>query len=311
MLKYVFKRILQLIPIFFAVSIVIFLMVRMSPTDPVTIILGGKQTTPEAIAAIKEKFSLDKPLLAQYLIWIKGVFVGNFGTSYKFQQPVTDMIGSRVPVTLGLVVLSSVIGIVVAIPVGVICAVKKNTILDRVLSVISIILVSCPVFLVGILMIMVMSHIHGANFTGSYNNFGEYIQRIIVPSIALSFGMIALTSRVTRSSMIKELKSNYVMMSVSKGLKPGRITFVHALKNALIPVITVTSIQVGAMIVGSVLVENVFALPGLGSLLITGINTSDYPIVQSVTLLLVAAFLLINFLVDIIYALIDPRIKYS
>jgi len=150
----------------------------------------------------------------------------------------------------------------------------------------------------------------GVNFTGTYTNVHEYLERILLPSVALSFGMLALVSRVTRTSMIKELKSKYVETAEAKGISKKQIIFKHAFKNAIIPVITVMSIQIGAMVVGSVLVENVFALPGLGSLLINAINTSDYPIVQSVMLLLVAVFLILNLIVDIIYAIIDPRIRY-
>lgn len=293
------------------VSIVIFAIVRMSPTDPITVILGGKKATEAAIAAVKVKFHFDQPVVVQYLLWMKGIFTGDFGISYKYQQAVSGMIFGRLPVTMGLIAISSVIGIVIAIPAGILCAVRKNTAADRVISVVTIILVSCPVFLTCMLMILVMSKISGAVFTGTYTNVREYFQRLAIPSVALSFSMIALIGRVSRTSMIKELKSNYIETAEAKGLPGRRILFHHAFKNAVIPVITVASIQIGAMIVGSVLVENVFSLPGLGSLLINGINTSDYPIVQGITLLLVGVFLLINLLVDILYAAIDPRIRYE
>jgi len=309
--RYILKRFLQIIPIFFLVSIVIFAIVRMSPTDPVTVILGGKKATEVAISAVKVKFHFDKPVAVQYLLWMKGVLTGDFGISYKYQQGVTAMIVGRLPITAGLIAFSSLIGILVAIFAGILCAVKKNTLADRTLSIVMIILVSCPVFLTSMLMILAMSHISGAVFTGTYTNAREYLQRLLVPSLALSFSMIALIARVTRTSMIKELKSNYVETAIAKGISGRRIIFHHAFKNAVIPVITVGSIQIGAMIVGSVLVENVFALPGLGSLLINGINTSDYPIVQGITLLLVGVFLLINLLVDVLYAAIDPRIRYE
>lgn len=212
MVRYIGKRLLQIIPIFFVVSVLIFALVRMSPTEPITVILGGKQSTQAAVQAAQEKFHLNEPIVKQYFRWMIGMFHGDFGQSYKFQQSVGSMITERIPVTLGLVGFSSIIGIAIAIPAGVLCAVKKNTWVDRIIS--------------------------------------------------------------------------------------------------IIPVITVMSIQIGAMVVGSVLVENVFALPGLGSLLINAINTSDYPIVQSVMLLLVAVFLILNLIVDIIYAIIDPRIRY-
>lgn len=282
----------------------------MSPTEPITVILGGKQSTQAAVQAAQEKFHLNESIVKQYFRWMMGMFYGDFGQSYKFQQSVGSMITERIPVTLGLVGFSSIIGIAIAIPAGVLCAVKKNTWVDRIISIITIVLVSCPVFLVCILMILFLAQMPGVNFTGTYTNVHEYLERILLPSVALSFGMLALVSRVTRTSMIKELKSKYVETAEAKGISKKQIIFKHAFKNAIIPVITVMSIQIGAMVVGSVLVENVFALPGLGSLLINAINTSDYPIVQSVMLLLVAVFLILNLIVDIIYAIIDPRIRY-
>lgn len=310
MVRYIGKRLLQIIPIFFVVSVLIFALVRMSPTEPITVILGGKQSTQAAVQAAQEKFHLNESIVKQYFRWMMGMFYGDFEQSYKFQQSVGSMITERIPVTLGLVGFSSIIGIAIAIPAGVLCAVKKNTWVDRIISIITIVLVSCPVFLVCILMILFLTQMPGVNFTGTYTNVHEYLERILLPSVALSFGMLALVSRVTRTSMIKELKSKYVETAEAKGISKKQIIFKHAFKNAIIPVITVMSIQIGAMVVGSVLVENVFALPGLGSLLINAINTSDYPIVQSVMLLLVAVFLILNLIVDIIYAIIDPRIRY-
>jgi len=310
MLKYTAKRLLLLIPILCLVSVIIFIMVRISQVDPIAVILGGKQTTPAVIQSIREKYSLDKPPIMQYFIWISGIFKGDFGLSFKFQQSVSSLIQDRLPVTLGLVMLSSLIAVLIAIPVGVVSAIKKNTWVDRSLSVASLILVSCPVFLTGILMILGLAQFFpDFSFTGSFDGFEEYFQRLILPAIALSFTMIALVSRVTRSSMIKQLQSNYAMTAVAKGLPLRMVIFKHAFRNALIPVITVASVQFGAMIVGAVLVESVFSLPGVGSLLIDSIKSSDYPIVQGLTLLLVTVFLVINLLVDIIYAVVDPRIR--
>jgi peptide/nickel transport system permease protein len=310
MFKYTAKRLLLLIPILFLVSITIFVMVRLSQVDPVAVILGGKQTTPEVIRNIQGKYNLNQPPVIQYGLWISGVFKGDFGVSYKYQQSVTSLIQNRLPITLGLVLISAIIALAVAIPVGVISAIKKNTWVDRTLSIISLVLVSCPVFLTSILMILVISKVSpGFSFTGTFDNFSEFLERMILPAIALAFSMIALVSRITRSSMIKQLQSNYTMTAVAKGLPTEMIIFKHTLKNAIIPVITVTSVQIGAMIVGAVLVENVFSLPGIGSLLVDSIKSSDYPIVQGVTLLLVTVFLLINLVVDIVYAVIDPRIR--
>ena len=312
MLRYVGKRLLQLIPVLIVVSIIIFGMIRISPVDPVAVILGGKQTTPEVIANIRALYHLDQPIPNQYVLWVTGVLRGDFGQGYQYKQSVTSLIRSRLPVTLGLVAISFCIMLLVSIPLGVLSAIRRNTWLDRILSVLSLILVSAPVYLICILMIMIIARIApSVAFTGSFSNFSEFLQRMLLPSLALSFSMIALTMRVTRSSMISQLQSHYALTAVSKGLPYRMVVFKHAFKNAIIPVITIISIQVGTMIVGAVLVENVFSLPGVGSLLIDSIKASDYPIVQGITLLLVSVFLIISMLVDIVYALIDPKIRLN
>lgn len=312
MLRYIMKRLLQFIPIIFIVSIIIFGMVRIPKIDPVAVIVGGGQASQEEINSIREKYNLNKPMVIQYYIWITGALRGDFGLSINYEQPITSLIKERLPVTLGLTLLGTLFSILIAIPVGVVTAVKKNTWVDRFLSIIILVLVSCPVYLTCILMILVISAFFPSfSFTGTFTNFSEYIQRIILPAIALAFGMIALLARVTRSSMIEQLQSNYIMTANAKGLPFKDVIFKHALKNAAVPIITICSIQIGVMMVGSVLVERVFSLSGIGSLLIDGINNSDYPIVQGVTLLLVTVFLLLNLIADIIYAFIDPRIRYK
>lgn len=312
MLKYTIKRILQFIPVVLLVSIIIFGMVRVSRIDPVAVLTGGGQASQGEINNIREKYNLNKPVITQYFIWISGVMSGNLGISFKYQQSITSLIHDRLPVTLGLTLMGSLLSILIAIPVGVITAVKKNTWIDRVLSVITLVLVSCPVYMTCLLMIVFISKVSPSfSFTGTFTNFSEYIQRMIFPSFALAFAMIALMARVTRSSMIEQLQTNYILTANAKGLPFKSVIFKHALKNAVIPVITIGSIQIGVMIVGTVLVEQIFSLPGIGSLLINSIQTSDYPVIQGTTLILVTVFLLLNLIVDIIYAFIDPRIRYD
>lgn len=310
MKSFVLKRILQLIIVFFVTSVIIFVMIRVSDVDPISVILGGKQSSAETIANVREKFGLDKPELQQYFEWIAGLFTGDLGYSYKYQQPVLDMVQSRVPVTLGLVTMGSILALIIAIPLGVLSALKKNSVCDNVLSVISLVLVSCPTFLTSIIMIIVMSKINPSySITGSFSTVSEFISRCSLPAVALAFSMIALAMRVTRTGMIEQLQQNYIETAKAKGVSTHKILFGHALKNAIIPLISVISIQIGSMIVGAVLVENVFSLAGLGSLLITSIKSSDYPVVQSITMILVLVFLVISTITDIIYAAIDPRIR--
>ncbi len=310
MKKYVFDKLVQYLVVMFIVSVIIFVMVRLNPTDPVSVIVGGKQTTPEVVDNIRSEFNLDKPYIEQYLIWMKGVLKGDFGTSFQYRQNVTSLIIKRMPVTVGLVLLSSVIALIISIPLGMLMAIKQNTPLDTILSVIQLVLVACPPFLTSILIILLVSiFAPSISFTGSFNNFNEYISRITFPSIALAFTMIALTSSVMKTSMVDQLNQNYTLVAKSKGLSKTEVIMKHCMKNSIIPVITIFATQLGVLIVGTVLVENVFSLAGLGSILIDGVKACDYPVVQGIVLILVFVFITISTILDFLYAVIDPRIR--
>ena len=310
MLKYVVKRILQLIPIILAVSVLVFIMVRIAPSDPIASMTKGKQISIETRHSLEQQYHLDKTEPEQYFIWITNTLKGDFGDSFQHKQSVISLVAERLPTTLQLVLMSSLLAIFIAIPIGIISAVKMNSVVDRVLSMLTLVFVSSPVFLTGIvLMLLFALKIRVFPSFGTGNSFTENIYYLALPSIALSMNMVALISRITRSNMIEQLNANYATTAVAKGTPYWKVVLKHCLKNAIIPVITVTSIQVGSMIVGAVLVENVFALGGLGALLIEGIKSADYPVVQGITLMLVVMFLLINLIVDVTYALIDPRIR--
>jgi peptide/nickel transport system permease protein len=296
--------------VLFAASVIVFIMVRLNPADPVAVILGGKQTTPETVANVRASFNLDKSYINQYGIWISGVFRGDLGTSFKYRQAVSALIRERLPVTAGIVVLSSLILLLIAIPSGIITALKLNSPFDTLLSVIQLILVASPPFLTSILMIWIITMVApGFRFTGSFSNFAQFLQRVILPATALAFSMIALTSRIMKASMVEQIQSNYHTAAIAKGLPPWKVALRHCLKNAVIPVITVFGTQFGILIIGSVLVESVFSLAGLGSILIEGIKASDYPLVQGITMLLVFVFMSISTILDLLYGIIDPRIR--
>lgn len=310
--KYILKRILNLIPLLLVVSILIFLMVRITPTDPVSSMLKGKKVTPETRQALEAKYNLDKSLPEQYRIWIRNIFRGDFGESFHYKQSVTKLIGERLPTTLQLVLMSSALALLIALPVGILSAVKMNRLTDRLLSLFTLICVSMPVFLMGLLLMLGFAlKLQWFPVSGAGSSVAENFHYLALPSVALALNMVALISRITRSNMIEQLNAPYAQTAIAKGTPYRRIVLGHCLKNALIPVITVTSIQFGSMIVGAVLVENVFALGGVGALLIDGIKASDYPLVQSITLMMVTLFLVINLLVDVVYAWIDPRIRLS
>ncbi|MDY5022089.1 MAG: ABC transporter permease [Blautia sp.] len=308
--KFIVKRILQLIPILLATSILIFCMIRITPSDPVASMTKGKRISEETRQSLEEKYHLDKSLPEQYIIWITNALRGDLGDSFEYKQSVNSLIAGRLPTTLQLVIMSAILALLIAVPVGIISAVKMNQATDRILSVLTLIFVASPVFLTAILLMLVFAlNLHLFPTFGSGKSIVENIYYLFLPALALGLNMVALISRITRSNMIEQLNSNYTTTAIAKGIPYHRVVLKHCLKNAIIPVVTVASIQIGSMIVGAVLVENVFALGGVGDILIGAIKSSDYPVVQGITLMMVALFLVINLLVDIVYALIDPRIR--
>lgn len=310
MLKFIAKRLLQTIIVLIISSILIFAFVRMSPTDPVSVILGGKETSQETLNVVRASFNLDKPVAEQYFIWILGMLHGQMGLSFKYQTDVSGLLAGRLSITLGLVCMASIIALLIAIPLGILCAMKKHSIFDKTATIFILIINGCPAFLTSILLVLIISKVDPTYpFVGTYSSTAEYFQRLLLPSVALSFTMIALAMRVIRSSMIEQMSNPYTLTAIAKGMSRGQVVLHHNLKNAVIPVISVVSIQIGSMVVGAVLVENVFSLGGLGTLLVDSIKISDYAVVQTITMLLIFMFLIISTLADILYAVLDPRIR--
>jgi peptide/nickel transport system permease protein len=308
--RYLLKRAIALIPILLAVSVAVFFLIRLTPSDPIASLTSGRKISDETRAALIAQYHLDKSLPEQYMLWLTGLARGSLGDSFKHRQPVAALLAARAPTTLQLVFMSTVFAIILAIPVGVFSAIRKNTALDRLLSGFMVLCVSSPVFLNAIVLILIFAlKLHWFPSFGTGHSFSENLYYLALPSFALSLNMVALMGRITRARMIGELSSAYSLALAAKGTPFTRIVTAHCLKNTLVPVITVAGIQIGTMVVGAVLVENVFALGGIGALLIDGIKSSDYPVVQSIMLLLVALFLALNLAVDVIYALIDPRIR--
>jgi len=298
------------VPILLAVSVVIFFLIRLTPSDPIGSITSGRKISDETRASLTAQYHLDKSLTRQYFIWISNAVKGNLGDSFKHRQPVGSLLAARLPVTIQLVFMSALFAVLLAVPAGIISAVMRHTLIDRAVSVFMLFCVSSPVFLNAILLMLLFAFkLRWFPAFGAGNGFMENIYYLCLPAFALSLNMVALIGRIIRDRMIVELKSNYALALSAKGTPFSRIVMTHCLKNSLIPVITVGGIQIGAMVIGAVLVENVFALGGIGALLIDGIQASDYPIVQSIMLFLVALFLVLNLIVDVIYFIIDPRIR--
>lgn len=309
-MKFIAKRIATMIILFILVSMFVFFVLRLVGVEPISVLGGEKGISGAAREELEQQFGLDKPLFIQYVDWIKGAFQGNLGIDYVNKQDVMEQIHPRIAITTGLVFTSMLIAVVVAIPFGIISAMYKNTIADYTISIISLIFAATPGFLVSIIMIIIcVKVIPGYSFIGTYTNFSEYVARIALPAIALSFSPIAFMTRVSRSSMVEQMKSPYIMTAKAKGISTFSVVFKHAFHNAVLPVLTIGSMMVGTTISGAVLVESVFSLPGIGSLLITAIKQNNYPVSQVLLMILLGIFLIISCIVDILYAVIDPRIS--
>ena len=310
-LKYILKRIITMLITLLIVSFLLFMALHLAGRDPLGVIIGEKQNiSDEAREALRQQFYLDRPVLEQYFIWLKGAIHGDFGIDYIQKVSVNSLIGGRAAVTIGMVVLSMLFSIIIAIPLGVVSALKKNTALDSVISFLMLVMTSAPGFMVAMVMLVLLTKfVPGYQSIGSYVNTAEFFQRIIGPSICLAFGNVALIGRVTRNAMIEQLNGDYIVTCKAKGISPYRVIMKHALKNSIIPVFTITSMLVGLMVGASVLVEQIFSLPGLGGLLSTACLKNNYPVIMALTLILLIIVQVVNLIADIMYTIIDPRIK--
>ena len=284
----------------------------MLPGDP-ALIIAGEQRDPEVIAFIRERYRLDDPVPVQYLAWLGQVLRGDLGQSIRTNQPVTLLIWQKLPVTVELAFLSMLVALIIALPVGVLSAVRKNTAVDYFGTLFALSGLSLPNFWLGIMLILLFSVQLNWLPASGYVEFGRdplaNLQRMIMPAFVLGTGLAAVLMRQLRSSMLDALKQDYVRTAQAKGLLRRRVVLRHALRNALIPVITIFGLQMGALLSGAVLTEQVFTIPGFGKLVVDSVFNRDYAVVQGVVLFTSAAYILINLLVDIAYALVNPRIQ--
>lgn len=310
MTNYIFKRFLQLLIVLFIVSALIFFLVRITPTDPIASIARGKQMSKETIEALKVEYNLDKSMPEQYISWLIGIIKGDFGKSYTYREDVFYLLRGRLSTTIQLVIMSSIIIVFLGIPLGILSASKMNSVLDQTLNVISVLLVSSPPFFTGMLLMLLFTMIIPIFPTfGTGEGVIDNIKYLTLPAISLAAVRLALTQRITRSNMVENLTQNYIETAIAKGLSHNKVVYKHALRNSIIPILTVTSLQICGMLGGSVMVETVFSLNGVGTLLVNSINKADYPLTQIIILFMVGVFLITNFIVDILYIFIDPRIK--
>jgi peptide/nickel transport system permease protein len=314
MRSFIGRRLLNLIPVLLAVTLLTFLIASLLPGDLAYVMLGD-QATPEEVAGLRHDMGLDLPIWQRYLHWLAGVLQGDLGRSFRTGQTVLAAISERLPVSLELMVLAELIGLAVGIPLAILCAVRAGGTADRMLAAVAFGKLSLPSFMVGILLIYVFAvSLRWLPATG-YVRFADdplgNLGSFVLPAATLAFGEWPVLMRVLRSDMIATLQEDYIAMARAKGLKPARILLVHALKPSSLTLVTVTGINVGRLIGGALIVETIFALPGIGRLLVGAIYARDFIILQGVVLFVAAGFVIVNFIVDLLYAFLDPRIRHG
>lgn len=302
--KYVLKRILLLIPVLLGVSLLVFAIMSLTPGDPAQLILG-ENAPREAVLKLREEMGLNDPFFMQYLRFVKNAIVGDFGRSYTTGREVFGEIFARFPNTLVLAVIGIIISICIGIPIGIISATRQYSFLDSFSMVIALLGVSMPVFWLGLMLILTFSVKLGWLPSGGFDG----LKSIILPAVTLGVGSAAIITRMTRSSMLEVIRQDYIRTARAKGVAEKVVINKHALKNALIPIITVVGLQFGHLLGGAVLTESVYSWPGVGRLMVDAIRQKDTPTVLAAVVFLAAAFSVVNLLVDILYAYVDPRIK--
>lgn len=312
--RYILRRLLSMIPVLFIVSLIVFSLLHLSPGDPAMSMLG-EEATPESIAQLRGRLGLDEPLPVQYVKWAGSVLQGDLGRSIRSNQPVREAIIQRLPVTIELALLSVLVSLVIAIPVGIVSAMRRNSPVDTVSTTFALLGVSLPNFFLAILLIFLFSvqlrWLSPIGYTPFIDDPVDNLKRMIMPALTLGTALSAIVMRMTRSSLLEVLDQDYVRTARAKGLREAKVVRVHALKNAMVPVVTVVGLQVGGLLGGAIIVEQIFVLPGIGRLLVDSIFQRDFPMVQGVVLFASLAFLFANLAVDLLYAYLDPRIRYT
>ncbi|MBC7812802.1 MAG: ABC transporter permease, partial [Burkholderiales bacterium] len=318
MLRYLLQRAIAFIPTLIGVSILIFGAIRAVPGDAITAMLGTEagMLTETQRASLEAYFGIDKPPVEQYFNWIGGVVRGDLGLSMRFGQPVLDVILSRYPVTLQLALMAMVIALVIGIPLGILSAVRHNSIFDLLGRLLALLGLAMPTFLLGTLIIFVLSvYFRILPNSGDFVSFAEdplrNLSQMIFPAFTLGFAFSAAVMRTTRSAMLEVMGQDYIQTARSKGLLERMVIRRHALRNALIPLVTIVGVEMGYLLGGTVIIEEIFSLPGIGRLVFNAISQRDYALVQGIALFVAFNFVLINLLADLVYSAIDPRISYA
>ncbi|WP_188079970.1 ABC transporter permease [Neorhizobium sp. P12A] len=306
------KRLGGMVIVLALVVTVVFVIVRVTPGDPAAVMLGS-DATPADIAQLRAKMGLDAPLIVQYGQFVLGILRGDLGQSIFLNQPVTQALASRAEPTFFLTLFSILIAVAIALPVGILSAVKRGTLFDQVVVTLTMVAASVPSFWLGLMLIQIFAVGQGwfpaSGYGGPETPFLERLDHLVLPAVALGIVNSALITRFTRAAMLDVLGDDYVRTARAKGAGEGRVILKHALKNALIPIITVIGLSVAMLVAGAVVTETVFGLPGVGNLVVSAVLRRDYPVIQGALLVIAAIYVLINFVVDMLYILVDPRVR--
>ena len=318
MRQYAIKRIALIIPTVLLVSLIVFTVMRLLPGDPALVILseGDASFTQEELEDLRRQLGTDRPIVVQYVDWIGGLVRGDLGTSiWRSGQPVTKLVGDRIFRTLELAVLAILIAVMFAVPLGVISAIKPDSVIDYISRVITLVGISIPTFFAGLLVVLVLSRgfnwLPPLGYTDLWEDPLKNIQQMFLPALALGFYDMAFISRVTRSSMMEIIREDYMRTARAKGLAERIVLVRHGLKNAVLPILTISGWQFGRLFGGTVIIESIFKVPGIGTLLIETVFQRDFPTIQAIIIVIAVSIVIINLLVDLLYGLLDPRIRYA
>jgi len=312
MTAFIIRRFLILIPTFLGITLVVFAAMKLIPGDPIIALLQDSYTE-ELAAELRVQLGLDRPLPVQYAIWLRDLFSGNWGTSIISRQPVLDEILQRLPITIELLILALFFALVIAIPIGIISAVKRNTMIDYSAMTFAMLGISLPEFFLGALLLIFFSlglqWLPATGYVPFFEDPVDNLRHMVLPALTLGMTRAALIARLMRNSMLEVIRQDYIDTARAKGLSEFIVINKHALKNALIPTVTVVGLQIGYLIGGAIIVESLFAIPGIGSFGIDGILQRDYPMVQAFSVVAASGFIFTNFVVDVVYTFLDPRIR--
>ena len=312
MLLFLGKRLLQLIPTLFFVSVIIFSLQQLLPGDP-ALVMAGEERDPAVLEQIRRQYRLDQPLIVQYFAWVKGVLSGDLGESMRLKEPVLRLISQKFPVTLQLALMAIVVSLVVGISAGVVSAVRRNTPVDYGVNLFALWGLSTPNFWLGIMLIFVFSvwlgWLPASGYVSPFEDFWMSLKTTIMPAFVLGNSFAAVLMRHTRSAMLQAMSSDYVRTARAKGLAERVVVVKHAMRNALTPVITLGALELGTLLSGAVLTEQVFSIPGFGKLIVDAVFNRDYAVVQGVTLVTATTYILLNLMADVAYVLVNPRLR--